>query len=198
MNKPHAAPATWHPGTAQEREVILSELRQVLASPHFCNSKRYPALLEYVVEHVLAGSSEMLKERTLGVEVFGRRPDYDTNADTVVRYTASEVRKRLLLYYSELHDTPAVRISLPPGSYIPEFLRGGDHAEEQRTEAAGHGHPAAEIYEIKPAGETAEMHPVSVPFGVAPQESGRDKGREHSGPMRLLFSHPWWTAVVVA
>src|SRR5579859_2578806 len=96
MSKTHAAPATWHPDTQHDREAILSELRQVLASAHFCNSKRYPALLEYVVEHALAGNTEMLKERTLGVEVFGRRPDYDTNSDTVVRYTASEVRKRLL------------------------------------------------------------------------------------------------------
>ena len=85
----------------QDREAILRELEEILASPHFCNSKRYPTLLRYIVENTLAGKLELLKERTLGVEVFDRPPTYDTNTDTVVRYTAGEVRKRLLLYYSE-------------------------------------------------------------------------------------------------
>lgn len=201
MSKPHAAPATWHPGTAQDRETILSELRQVLASPHFCNSKRYPALLEYVVEHVLAGNSEMLKERTLGVEVFGRRPDYDTNADTVVRYTASEVRKRLLLYYSELQHAPAVRISLPPGSYIPEFLRDAERAEAQRNDGATHpGHRTGDVYVISPPGETAEMLPAAAQDAVVTRSTARasEKAREHSRSMRLLHSHPWLAAGIVA
>lgn len=126
MNRSHAAADPWRPEGWHDREAILGELREVLASPHFCNSKRYPALLQYVVEHSLNGDTERLKERTLGVEVFGRRPDYDTNSDTIVRYTAGEVRKRLLLYYSELDHAPTIRISLPAGSYIPEFLPAGN------------------------------------------------------------------------
>jgi hypothetical protein len=43
-----------------------------------------------------------------------------------VRYTAGEVRKRLLLYYSESGRNSTVRISLPAGSYIPEFHYGHD------------------------------------------------------------------------
>src|SRR5580704_12054666 len=104
------------PQTAQDIEAIRQELQEVLASPHFCNSKRYPALLQYIVENTLAGKSELLKERTLGVEVFDRSPSYDTNADTVVRYTAGEVRKRLSLYYHELDEKPVIEISLPAGS----------------------------------------------------------------------------------
>ncbi len=90
----------------------------------------------------------MLKERTLGVEVFDRVPTYDTNADTVVRYTAGEVRKRLQLYYSERGHNSEIRISLPAGSYVPEFLR--EHDELEITEengshsgnAANHGNEA--------------------------------------------------------
>src|ERR1035438_3617990 len=116
----------WHPQTPADHDAILRELREVLASPHFCNSKRYPALLQYIVENTLAGRSDLLKERTLGVEVFDRPPTYDTNADTVVRYTAGEVRKRLLLYYSEHGSVSNIRISLPAGSYVPEFPAGSD------------------------------------------------------------------------
>lgn len=109
---------------------MLRELQRILASPQFSSSKRYPALLQYVVQNTLDDKSELLKERTLGVEVFDRPPTYDTNADTVVRYTAGEVRKRLLLYYHEHGRTSQIRITLPAGSYVPEFLHGPEDAGE--------------------------------------------------------------------
>ncbi|WP_263418429.1 hypothetical protein [Terriglobus albidus] len=112
--------AAWQPVTAQERETVLREMESILASPHFCNSKRYPALLRYVVESSLNGRGD-LKERTLGIEVFQRPADYDTNADTIVRFTAGEVRKRLSLYYRD-HPNDRLQIVLPTGSYTPEFL----------------------------------------------------------------------------
>ena len=84
MSKAIAPRDAAHPLSRMDRESILAELQEVLASPHFCNSKRYPALLEYIVEKTLAGEADLLKERTLGVEVFDRPPSYDTNADTPV------------------------------------------------------------------------------------------------------------------
>ncbi len=135
MSVAHAIHETWHPQTKTERDAVLAELDAILASPHFCNSKRYPALLRFIVENALAAKAELLKERTLGVEVFDRPHDYDTNADTVVRYTAGEVRKRLLLYYSEQSQPSLIRISLPAGSYVPEFF----HASFEPAAAAGDG-----------------------------------------------------------
>jgi hypothetical protein len=125
----------WHPQDTPDHEAVLRELQEILASHHFCNSKRYPAMLKYIVENTLAGKSDHLKERTIGIEVFDRPPTYDTNSDTVVRYTAGEVRKRLLLYYSESGRNSAVRISLPAGSYIPEFHHGHDHPREHGDDA---------------------------------------------------------------
>lgn len=130
MNRTDTALDGWHPQTQRECDAVLRELQAVLASPHFSNSKRYPALLKYIVEHTLGGKSDLLKERTLGVEVFDRPPTYDTNADTVVRYTAGEVRKRLLLYYSEEGRNSGIRISLPAGSYVPVFQRESDRLED--------------------------------------------------------------------
>jgi len=136
MNRGSANREAWHPQTREDRDEILSELHEILASPHFCNSKRYPSLLKYIVENTLTGKSELLKERTLGIEVFERSPTYDTNADTVVRYTAGEVRKRLLLYYSEPGRRSRVQILLPAGSYIPEFQLMRGEAEEPADQSA--------------------------------------------------------------
>ena len=109
------------PALQPNAEEVRNQLARVLANPLFRNSRHYPALLRYVVEETLEGRQGRLKERSLGVGVFGREPNYDTNLDPVVRTSACEVRKRLAQYYHE-HETDAtVQIDLPHGSYVPEF-----------------------------------------------------------------------------
>src|ERR1700736_4317538 len=107
--------------TDVQRAAIQAQLERILANPLFKNSKRYPTLLRYVVERTLDGHPGELKERTLGIEVFGREPDYDTNLDPVVRTTAAEIRKRLAQYYQDPSHEGQLRIDLPLGSYAPEF-----------------------------------------------------------------------------
>ena len=109
------------PDTDAERAAIREQLERILSSPLFKNSKRYPTLLRFVVERSLTGHAEPLKERTLGIEVFGREPDYDTNLDPVVRTTAVEIRKRIAQYYHEPGHETEIRIDFPPGTYLPEF-----------------------------------------------------------------------------
>jgi hypothetical protein len=156
----------WQPASPEDKEVVRRELSAISVSPHFCNSKRYPAFLSYVVEKTLAGHADDLKERNLGVEVFQRPSDYDTHADTVVRYTAGEVRKRLSLYYHELdwnyESSPKIQISLPPGSYVPEFLCSVPADEEEQS----------------PASPLEELHPVRQPFL---KETFEPEGQAHVG-----------------
>src|SRR5438067_444164 len=67
------------PRREPERSAVLEQLERMLADPLFKHSKRYPNLLRYVVERTLEGGASELKERTLGVAVFGREPTYDTS-----------------------------------------------------------------------------------------------------------------------
>ena len=73
------------------------------------------------MEQTLSGSASLIKERTIGVEVFGRKPTYDTNVDHVVRTAATELRKRLAIYYGDEKHRSELRMGLVPGSYIPKF-----------------------------------------------------------------------------
>jgi hypothetical protein len=113
------------PGTTRhsaEQEVeIRATLDRVLASPAFRKSEQCRRFLSYVVEHSHKGEDELLKERIIGVEVFGREADYDTAEDPVVRVRATEVRKRLAQYYGESAAESEVRIEIPSGSYRVEF-----------------------------------------------------------------------------
>jgi hypothetical protein len=107
--------------TADETETVRFELQRILASPLFQASKRCHDFLEYIVSSTLGGELDGLTERFLGAELFGRRIDYDTKSDSIVRVRANDVRRRLTEYYADQHSTPKVLIALGAGSYVPEF-----------------------------------------------------------------------------
>lgn len=114
-------PQPSEPGPVPDVASVREQLERILSTEPFQHSRRYPAFLRYIVEQALNGAADELKERTLGVAVFRRDPEYDTSADPVVRTTASEVRKRLDAYYSEPGRQDELRIALPVGTYVPGF-----------------------------------------------------------------------------
>lgn len=115
-----ARAAHTHSEPPYDRPQIEQELERILAGPSFRSSKRCSDFLRFVVHETLEGRQDELKERTLGVFLFGRAPAYDTPGDPIVRVKANEVRKRLAQYYDD-HGGGALRIDLAPGSYIPAF-----------------------------------------------------------------------------
>src|SRR6202451_3497760 len=118
---PEQATESWTPFSEAEKGAIQQQLEQLLSSPLFHSSKRYPSFLRFVVARVLAGQTDQLKERILGVEIFGRPADYDTNTDPIVRVTAAEIRKRIEQYYHDRNHSQEIRLYLPSGSYVPQF-----------------------------------------------------------------------------
>ncbi len=108
--------------SAEHKSQVREELQAIMESEAFSGSRRGQQFLQYVVDTSLAGRSELLKERSIGVELFGRAPTYDTGEDSVVRVTAGDIRHRLKRYEDSLRAPRAVQIHLPPGSYTPEFV----------------------------------------------------------------------------
>ncbi len=106
----------------EQKKTVREEMERILHSESFRASPRCRQFLRFVVEHTLEGLQEQLKERIIGIEVFGRNPSYLTEADSVVRVRATEVRRRLSQYYASFPHSNACRIEIPPGSYIPHFL----------------------------------------------------------------------------
>ena len=186
-------PIVWVPESDQDRELVRQQMERLLETSHFRNSRRYPALFRFIIEEALAGRGEYLKERLIGVQVFGRPADYDTAADPVVRVTIAEIRKRIAQYYhDEAHDNE-MRIELMPGSYEPEFRPGRDgkleHVRDSKLEhliAQPQGHHEAELaaestrqsdivaghHEI--TSQVPELHtPEPVPVSPVAEHSGQ-------------------------
>jgi hypothetical protein len=124
------------PGYAPNPVAVREQLKRLLAHSLFTNSKRYPVLLAYTVEQRLLGKAGELKERTIGIEAFGREPSYDVNLDPVVRTTAAEVRKRLIQYYYSPEHAGELIIEMPVGSYVPTFRNPVVPANLAMTDAA--------------------------------------------------------------
>ena len=160
-------------------EQIREELNRVLASHEFRTSKRSRDFLRYVVENTLSGHAAMLKERTIGIEVFGRPTSYDPSDDATVRVKAGEVRKRLGLYYAAQGANNPVRIELPSGTYVPEFHQGV-------------GQPAAAATGGGAANETAApAATVSVPARYRPGHFGLALG---AIGIAVAAALGWWIA----
>jgi hypothetical protein len=144
--------------------LVREQLRRLVAHPLFTNSKRYPVLLTYTVEQTLLGNAGDLKERTIGVEAFGREPSYDVNLDPVVRTTAAEVRKRLIQYYYSPDHAGELVIELPLGSYVPSF-----------RELAHHSSASDDMQVVSEHVELLPQHPVASenPSGDSKRELAR-------------------------
>lgn len=107
----------------EEIEALRRHLDDLIEGPAFKGSHRSQQFLRFVVERVLDGAVDQLKERTIGIELFHRLPAYDTGEDAIVRVTASDVRRRLLQHYGRYGDASQFHIRLQPGSYVPEIQR---------------------------------------------------------------------------
>jgi hypothetical protein len=102
---------------------ILAQVELMTQDDVFRSSKRSIAFLKYVVTEALNGAADQIKERTIGIEVFGRSSSYDTSLDHIVRTAATELRKRLAIYYGDERHRSELRIGLNPGSYVPRFTQ---------------------------------------------------------------------------
>src|SRR6202161_401004 len=105
----------------QPTEPVRAELQRVLASRGFARNTRLSGLLRFVVEQELSGRGDELKESIIGVEYFGRPPDYNVRQDSVVRNEAGKLRARLAEYYVAEGAADRLIIELPKGGYKPAF-----------------------------------------------------------------------------
>ncbi len=136
--------------SAEIQNAVRTELESMLSAPCFAQSQRCKSFLRYVVLETLSGNASELKERAIGISVFGRASDYDTGETSIVRVTANEVRKRIGQYYRDSRFDHPIQIELPKGAYVPEFRiqpsrRGTTSVEDASLESLDQEPTAAEF-----------------------------------------------------
>jgi TolB-like protein len=102
-------------------ESVRKQLNRILSSHEFKNSQVVCRFLEFVVEEVLAGRANEIKEYTIGVKALGRSADFNPQFDAVVRIHAGRLRRMLREYYNGNTSSEPLLIEIPKGSYVPAF-----------------------------------------------------------------------------
>jgi hypothetical protein len=169
-------------GSKEAVAVLQRHVQEIVEGSAFKSSHRSGQFLRYIVDQSILGNFESLKERVIGMELFGRSPSYDTGEDAIVRVTASDVRKRLLQHYGKYGTTASeFRLSLPLGSYIPEIThspRGDVSPPDTAAKTVG---PAASLSNAPPehSDSATKRDPLAVSgpdiplSGVAPPDRTR-------------------------
>jgi hypothetical protein len=134
-----------------------AELEAVLSSEAFARSPIVAQMLKYICERHFSGQSHEIKEYNIAVDAFGRQPNFDQTRDSIVRVEAHRLRKRLQEYYQQQGASHQIQIILPPGNYVPQFIRRVEPDE-----------PTAEV--------TAEVTPEALAENAVPETSAEDTG----------------------
>jgi hypothetical protein len=158
--------------TTEGKAMLERHLAQVTNGSAFRGSHRSAQFLEYIVRQSAMGNGDQLKERVIGIELFGRVPSYDTGEDAIVRVTASDVRKRLVQHYSQLGGSSEFRIWLRPGKYVPELVPNTPASTEATAEAKNpgavdrHEEPAAAVLDVPRAAALPEVSPAAATHDI--------------------------------
>src|ERR1035437_4071149 len=126
---------------ASERE--HKELDWLLTSGVLGRSHNIAQMLKFICEKHFEGQGSQITEHALAVEALGRRSDFNSQVDTIVRVTAHQLRKRLQEIYAGPGASRPVQIHIPAGQYAPSFVYKGEGTVELYS--SGAASPAEEV-----------------------------------------------------
>lgn len=106
---------------SQSEDPRYQLVQRILATPDFIRSPQLSRFLLYISTTTFEGRSHILSEQHIGVVVFGREPDYDSAADTIVRSHALRLRRRLEQFFQRGGNAEPLLLTIPRGGYVPVF-----------------------------------------------------------------------------
>jgi Malectin domain len=180
--------------TIAKFEAERAELDSLLSSETFGRGSNLAKILNFICDKYFQGATDELKEYDIAIHALGRSKDFDPQIDTIVRVTAYALRKRLEQYYRTEGANHTVQICLPPGRYVPRFVRKAELPAEKfqlesRAGAEAADGDAARAFstsasefqraqldsELKVIERASQERPESVASGPRPASSRRSR-----------------------
>lgn len=78
-------------------------------------------MLRFLSDKTLAGEADQLKEYSVGIDAFGKPPDYDPRHDSAVRIQVGRLRQKLAEYYMTDGKDDEIIVELPKGGFRVQF-----------------------------------------------------------------------------
>ncbi len=114
---------------------VRAELGRIVASSSFALSQRHRKFLSFVVEETIAGRADRIKAYTIATSALGRGANFDPQRDSIVRIEAGRLRRELERYYLTEGAGASLRIEIPKGSYVPQFVTAADARQTPSVES---------------------------------------------------------------
>lgn len=99
-----------------EPDELRALCQRIIQSGELGRSRTYAAILEYLAEQAISGTSP--KEISIAMEVLGRDTDFDVGKDSIVRVHIYHLRNKLNAYYARLGKEEVYRVDIPKGQYM--------------------------------------------------------------------------------
>ena len=99
----------------------LKELQKVASSVTFQGSDTLKNVLLHVGRRSVQSPTATIKEYEIATQALGRREDFDSQADSIVRVTMNRLRQRLAEYYRTEGSEDECIIDIPKGHYRVVF-----------------------------------------------------------------------------
>jgi hypothetical protein len=140
---------------------------RIAASGSLGRSQLLSDFLLYIVDRSIQGRTDQITEQHIGVVVFGRTEDYDSNEDNIVRSYARKLRTRIEGYFATEGREETLRLEIPRGGYTPIF---SNHMN------------------VEPGAE----HSVIIPKEIDPEfADDQQLVRESTEPLSSVASNLW-------
>ena len=106
---------------AWESDPRWSLVNRIASSPRFARAAQLRSFLLHISQRFLIDKADEISEQEIGVKVFRRRASFDPGQDTIVRVQARQLRRKLEEYFAGEGTEEELVVTIPKGSYIPEF-----------------------------------------------------------------------------
>jgi hypothetical protein len=97
-------------------------VQRIISSQHFTKALQLREILLYVTHRILLDEAAVIPEHEIACKVLGRRENFNSNDDNIVRVQVGHLRRRLDQYFSLDGREEPVILMIPKGTYVPSFV----------------------------------------------------------------------------
>lgn len=159
----------------------MEAVERLCASPIFARRKNSRSLIRYIVENHWDGVKPL--QRDVGVEVFGKKPNWDPKDDGTVRMEMTRLRKAMKAYYEKDGQKERVVFELSGDGYWIEKI---NILEEPKPEVVTEESPREE-----PELTWEQRREIAIEASARAKEILRAKSDHEEEPSLLASTYVW-------
>ncbi len=96
-------------------------VQRIVCSRHLVKAPQLREILLYISRRSLTENAAAISEQEIGCKALGRRADFNSNEDNIVRVQVRHLRRKLEEYFASEGAAEPLLMTIPKGGYVPRF-----------------------------------------------------------------------------